>query len=77
MIGAITMPIFEYECKECIYRFEKLVRGQEKICCPQCNSYNLKKLISTCGRISDDTKYEWGNPSLPNKQEFERKKYEP
>jgi len=69
------MPIFEFECRDCSNRFEELVKVQEKICCPQCNSYNLKKLISTSGTMSDDSKCNWDDPNLPNKQEFQRKKY--
>ena len=69
------MPIFEFECKDCSNKFEALTKGQEKICCPQCNSCNLKKLISACGTISDDSKCNWDDPSLPNKQEFQRKRF--
>lgn len=69
------MPIYEFECKDCSNKFEELTKGQEKICCPQCNSCNLKKLISASGKISDDSKCNWDDPSLPNKQEFQRKRY--
>lgn len=68
------MPIFEFECRDCSNRFEELSKGQEKISCPQCNSCNLKKLISAFGTISDDTKCNWDDPGLPNKQEFQRKR---
>jgi len=69
------MPIFEFECRDCNDRFEKLAKVQEIICCPQCNSYKLKKLISTSGTMSDDSKCNWDDPNLPSKQEFQRKKY--
>ena len=41
------MPIYEYKCKKCGHKFEKLVFGQEKTKCPKCKSENLKKLFST------------------------------
>jgi putative FmdB family regulatory protein len=70
------MPIFEFECKDCSNTFEVLTKGQEKICCPQCNSSNLKKLISSCAKKNtDDSKCNWNDPNLPNKQEFERNKF--
>ncbi|MBU2537557.1 MAG: zinc ribbon domain-containing protein [Proteobacteria bacterium] len=66
------MPIFEFECRDCSNTFEELTRGQEKICCPQCKSCNLRKLISGFGTNSNNSKCDWGDPSLPSKQEFER-----
>ncbi len=66
------MPIFEFECLDCRHRFEELTRGHEKICCPQCKSGNLSKLISSFGTNAHDRKCNWGDASLPNKQEFER-----
>jgi putative FmdB family regulatory protein len=66
------MPIFEFECRDCSNKFEELTKVQEKICCPQCKSFNLRKLISAFGTNSNNSKCNWGDPSLPNKQEFER-----
>ncbi|MCJ7745690.1 MAG: zinc ribbon domain-containing protein [Actinobacteria bacterium] len=43
------MPIFEYKCKECGNRFEVLVRGKERVSCPECSSRKLSKLFSTFG----------------------------
>ena len=40
------MPIFEYKCKKCGLKFEKLVFGEEKIQCPKCKSTLLEKLFS-------------------------------
>ena len=68
------MPIYEFECGDCSRRFEKLAKVQEKIYCPHCNSDNLKKLISKSGTMSDDSKCNWDNPNLPDKQEFQRNK---
>jgi putative FmdB family regulatory protein len=40
------MPIYEFQCKECEARFETLVRSSDLPACPQCQSENLRKLIS-------------------------------
>ncbi len=40
------MPIYEYKCRKCGHKFEKLVFGEEKIKCPKCQSGMVKKLIS-------------------------------
>jgi len=40
------MPIFEYQCKDCGHKFEKLILGEkEEIRCPKCDSKNVKKLL--------------------------------
>jgi putative FmdB family regulatory protein len=42
------MPIFEYTCNECGYRFEKLDRGASSpIDCPACGSVDVRKEISS------------------------------
>ena len=43
------MPMFEYRCGECKSKFEKLVRGNEKVTCPECGSARLQKLFSVFG----------------------------
>jgi putative FmdB family regulatory protein len=42
------VPLFEYECRVCSARFEKLVfdRGEE-VACRSCGSTNIAQLIST------------------------------
>ncbi|MEW6207157.1 MAG: zinc ribbon domain-containing protein [Acidobacteriota bacterium] len=40
------MPIFEYICKECDHRFEKLVLGATAVTCPSCRSAKLEKQLS-------------------------------
>ncbi len=42
------MPIFEYRCKKCGSKFEKIVLGssEREIECPRCHSKDLTKLIS-------------------------------
>lgn len=48
------MPIFEYKCAGCDAKFEKLVRGGEKVTCPKCGKSRLKKLFSTFASKSGD-----------------------
>ncbi|KPJ67515.1 MAG: hypothetical protein AMJ43_04510 [Coxiella sp. DG_40] len=42
------MPIYEYQCKNCNYRFEQLQKVDDKplLKCPQCGQSKLLKLIS-------------------------------
>jgi putative FmdB family regulatory protein len=43
------MPIYEYQCLNCHHRFEHLtgIGFQERsLVCPQCQSRNLKRLLS-------------------------------
>jgi len=40
------MPIYEYACKKCGHEFEQLVRGDEKVACPACDSKQLQKKFS-------------------------------
>jgi len=41
------MPLFEFECKSCAYKFEDLVSSnQAAVVCPRCNSIETRKLIS-------------------------------
>lgn len=41
------MPIYEYTCDHCSYKFDKLViSGNARVVCPLCQG-NVKKLMST------------------------------
>lgn len=40
------MPIFEYVCKNCEHRFEKIVYGANKPECPSCQSKKLERQLS-------------------------------
>lgn len=48
------MPIYEYKCRSCGNKFEKLVRGREKVVCPQCGKAGLDRLFSVFGVKSGD-----------------------
>lgn len=42
------MPIYEYQCEQCDYHFDKLqkIKDQALRKCPQCGADALKKLVS-------------------------------
>jgi putative FmdB family regulatory protein len=46
--GVLSMPIYEYTCKQCGKEFERVVlSGNEKgITCPECKSKDVKKNMS-------------------------------
>lgn len=46
------MPIYEYHCQKCNYKFEKLIRGKERPACPKCQGQKLIKLFSTFATAS-------------------------
>jgi putative FmdB family regulatory protein len=42
------MPIYEYKCEPCHHRFEAfLASATEQAVCPECNSTQLQRLMST------------------------------
>ncbi|ACM06707.1 type I antifreeze protein (plasmid) [Thermomicrobium roseum DSM 5159] len=43
------MPLYEYRCRVCGYRFEKLVRlsqADQPIACPNCGTSETERLLS-------------------------------
>jgi putative FmdB family regulatory protein len=43
------MPVYEYECKKCLKKFEKIQKMGEdgrNLSCPECGEIGPKKLIS-------------------------------
>ncbi len=43
------MPVFDFKCKDCGEKFEKLIFKEEEIkniTCPKCGSKNIEKLLS-------------------------------
>jgi putative FmdB family regulatory protein len=53
------MPIYEYKCRECGDKFEKLVRSsvtpaesRTDLVCPVCGSPKVDRQISLCGCLS-------------------------
>jgi putative FmdB family regulatory protein len=56
------MPLYEYKCRKCSKRFEFLVMGSDRPCCPKCNGRDLERLFSTfavsgAGRKSDSDSF--------------------
>ena len=47
------MPIFEYHCKKCGVKFEKIVFNREASppVCPNCQAEEVEKLISVPGSV--------------------------
>ncbi len=46
------MPIYEYRCRQCAEKFEKLVRSSiaaTEVECPKCHSSEVKKVFSVFG----------------------------
>ncbi len=41
------MPVYEYVCASCSHPFEELVRGDERVTCPECESTRVEKRFST------------------------------
>jgi len=39
------MPIFEYVCKTCHHRFERVVLGRQRPKCPECGSVKLERQV--------------------------------
>jgi putative FmdB family regulatory protein len=50
------MPIYEYECRGCGHRFEKIVYGGAAPDCPTCRSADVEKLLSTFAVASGGSK---------------------
>jgi putative FmdB family regulatory protein len=47
------MPIYEYACRACQSRFERLVRAfGEKVACPGCGAQDVERLLSTFAMAS-------------------------
>ncbi len=40
------MPIYEYHCPHCDAQFEKLVRSDTVVACPQCGATDVTKCVS-------------------------------
>lgn len=52
------MPLYEYRCIECNEKFEKLVRStlaEAEVCCPNCGSSSVKRLVSLFGALGFST----------------------
>jgi putative FmdB family regulatory protein len=50
------MPIYEYACRNCAHKFERLVRTGDTPACPTCKSLDLEQLLSLSTISSDNTR---------------------
>jgi putative FmdB family regulatory protein len=50
------MPIYEYACRSCAHKFERLVRTGDTPVCPSCKSLDLERLLSLSAVSSDNTR---------------------
>jgi len=49
------MPMYDYRCKECGFRFEELVfnwNEDEEMVCPQCSARDTERLMGAPATIS-------------------------
>jgi putative FmdB family regulatory protein len=44
------MPIFNYRCSGCGTEFERLVRSDTRVACPDCEGTKLERLMSLTAR---------------------------
>jgi putative FmdB family regulatory protein len=44
------MPIFNYRCSSCGTEFERLVRSETRVACPECQGRKLERLMSLTAR---------------------------
>lgn len=44
------MPIYNYRCTACGTEFERLVRSETRVSCPECNGRRLERLMSLTAR---------------------------
>ena len=62
------MPLFEYECRACEGRFEKLTRSINaepgEVECPGCGSTDTQKVISLFGMTSGGSDAGFGFPGM-------------
>jgi len=58
------MPIYEYKCKKCDHKFDKLqkISDEPLTQCPECKKGSLEKLISTGGICLMG--HGWANPGM-------------
>jgi putative FmdB family regulatory protein len=62
------MPIYEYVCKGCEHRFEKLVKSPtaaDRVECPKCGSGKTMRAMSVFAVGSDGGKTSAGAPGGP------------
>ncbi len=51
------MPIFEYVCRQCGDRFEKIVVTTSRVACPSCHSEEIEKQLSVFSVAKSDGEF--------------------
>jgi len=68
------VPIYEYSCRACGKQFQYLVlnrEDEERLRCPNCESRDLKKLISQAVfHVSEQERISTYDPNAPKEDEF-------
>jgi len=57
------MPIYEYKCQKCGYKFEELVFEEKETKCPKCNSKRIEKLLPSSISIGKRGNNDFGSCS--------------
>jgi putative FmdB family regulatory protein len=52
-----SMPMYEYQCRECHHLFELLVREQTVLACPACDGRELDRQLSVFAVGGDSPKF--------------------
>lgn len=63
------MPLYEYECRQCGERFEKLVStssAKKGTTCTKCGSTSVRKLMSACAPITTEASAISDCPTCPD-----------
>jgi putative FmdB family regulatory protein len=70
------MPIYEYECCDCLAGFQTLIlarREEEGLVCASCGGKNLKRIISrVVYHVSEGDRLSEYNPRAPKSDSFYR-----
>lgn len=62
------MPIYEYQCKDCGEKFDKLVRNMNdvpKVACPKCGSAQTARALSVFAVASEGASKSSAAPDMP------------
>ena len=52
------MPLFEYLCPRCQALFEVLLRGDQTVACPECESRDVTRQVSSFAVSSAQTRHQ-------------------
>lgn len=68
------MPMYRYRCQECGIEFEEMHHFEQTVSeCPECESANVKRLITTAPTIAQGVLAHAGDGRRASKEELRRK----